>query len=113
LGFDDKITACQPYNAELGTGCAGQNCTPDGCQWVRFVCSDCEQFSVCDKKFKPKILPSNRRALSLYGLSCKFSVMPCAGGILDQPARLISQFQIIMDEISRQEEIERKKLKDK
>jgi hypothetical protein len=106
----DEVTACQPFDGELGTGCAGQNCKE--CIWVRFICSDCEQFNICDKKFKPKILPSNRRALNLYGLSIKFQVMPYAGGTQDQPARLMSQFQIIMDEISKQEEIERKK-KDK
>jgi hypothetical protein len=103
----DEVVACQPYNEELGTGCAGQNCQE--CIWTRFICSDCEQFENCDKKFKPKILPSNRRALNLYGLCQKFLTMPSAGGILDQSARLISQFQIIMDEMAKQEEIERKK----
>jgi hypothetical protein len=107
----DEVAACQPYDEELQTGCAGENCSD--CVLTRFICIDCQQFETCDKKFKPKILSSNRRALSLYGLCQKFSVMPYAGGILDQPARLISQFQIIMDEVAKQDEIERKKLRDR
>lgn len=106
------IPACQPFDPETGEGCEAQSC--EHCKLVEILCADCARKETCDKRFKPKILPSNRRALSHYALCQKFNTLPRGGGLLDQDNRLIQQFQIIMDEVAKQEKAEMDaKLKEK
>lgn len=98
------MPVCKPYDEETGEGCQALNCKE--CVWVRFVCEDCEKYGDCDYKYKPKITGSNRHALSMYSFACKFNMSPRSGGIYDQPAKLMTQFQIIMDEVAKQEKIQ-------
>lgn len=108
LGYEEGVTACRPYDEDLGHGCQAESC--DACVLVRFLCVDCEQYGKCDYKHKPKILPSNRVALSLYSKCQKFGVMPFSGGVMDQQHYLLAQFDIIMDEMAKQEKIIRDNL---
>lgn len=108
LGFIDGVPACKSYDEESQEGCQAEGCG-ENCLLVRFLCVDCERYENCDYRYKPKILPSNRQALNDYALCQKFSVLPCSGGLMDQPHKVILQFQIIMDEMAKQEKIEREK----
>jgi len=111
LSFTDGVPACKPYDEETGEGCQASDC--QGCVWTRFVCADCQRFEDCDYKYKPKILSSNAQALSEYSFCLKFQSLPHAGGLEDQSHRKLSQFQIIMDEVAKQEKIERERLEKK
>jgi hypothetical protein len=115
LDFLGDVTACKPYDdktdPEHPSGCQDGNC--EKCIWTTFICADCERYGKCEYRFKPKILATNRRALHLHYLTQKYGVLPYTGGICDQPAKLMRQFDIIDEEIVKQQKINQKLLEDR
>jgi hypothetical protein len=113
LDFLEDVTACKPYDEETDppSGCQGGNC--EKCIWTTFICTDCEQYGKCEYRFKPKILPTNRRAIYLHYLCKKHGHLPHPGGLCDQPAKLMRQFEIIDEETAKQQRINQKTLEEK
>ena len=115
LDYLKDVTACKPYDdktdPEYPSGCQGGDC--EKCIWTTFICIDCEQYGKCEYRFKPKILATNRRARYLHYLCKKYGYLPHVGGVGDQPAKLMRQFEIIDEEIAKQQKINQKLLKDR
>lgn len=105
----EEIALCKPYDSLNNEGCLATDCL--NCPRT-FLCKDCEQNEVCDKRYKPKILPANREALSNYALCRQFHCLPSAGGLSDQPYKMLLQFEIIADELSKIEQRRLEKDKD-
>jgi hypothetical protein len=98
------VPACKSYDEKTEEGCQPVNCKE--CILVEFLCVDCQRHETCDHKYKPKVLPSNRHAISEYYLSKELRCSPFTKGLEDQFHRKLLQFEIIISEDVKQKKIQ-------
>jgi hypothetical protein len=100
--------ACGPYDGRTGEGCVHWQKGPPSkdacraCAW-NLYCLDCEDLERCDIATKPKIMRTNQLALRTYRAVKMLGVPYRAGGLQDQPHKLVQQLLVIDSETQKWE----------
>jgi hypothetical protein len=100
--------ACAPYDGQTGEGCVHwQEGQPSreacrACPWA-FYCEGCELLESCDIATKPKIMHANQRALRTYRATKMMGIPYRAGGLQDQPHKIVQQLLLIDSETQKWE----------